>query len=104
LLRSWMITAIFLWSAWLKDKEVMSTVMEHVLNYYGGAAKPQGPRASVQTMVESTSIRLSLTTLALRAFISQHTVPYSPQQSGQYERLNRTLLEKTCSMLANQCP
>jgi transposase InsO family protein len=31
----------------------------------------------------------------------QHTVPYSPQQNGKAERLNRTLLEKTRCMLAD---
>ena len=31
----------------------------------------------------------------------QHTVPYSPQQNGKAERLNRTLLEKAQCMLAD---
>eukprot|EP00877_Chromochloris_zofingiensis_P012359 jgi/Chrzof1/7377/Cz02g21170.t1 len=36
-----------------------------------------------------------------KGIIAQHTVPYSPQQNGKAERLNRTLPDKARSMLAD---
>jgi hypothetical protein len=36
---------------------------------------------------------------ALNGIVHQKTVPYSPQQNGVAERMNRTIMEKARSML-----
>ena len=35
----------------------------------------------------------------LNGIVHQNTVPYSPQQNGAAERMNRTIMEKARSML-----
>eukprot|EP00877_Chromochloris_zofingiensis_P010255 jgi/Chrzof1/5483/Cz16g04290.t1 len=86
--------------ALLKQKSDISKVVPDVFNMLEKQSNNQVKSVRTDNGGEYVNSVLN-SYYSNKGIIAQHTVPYSPQQNGKAERLNRTLLDKARSMLAD---
>eukprot|EP00877_Chromochloris_zofingiensis_P012347 jgi/Chrzof1/7366/Cz02g21060.t1 len=86
--------------ALLKQKSDISKVVPDVFNMLEKQSNNQVKGVRTDNGGEYVNSVLN-SYYSSKGIIAQHTVPYSPQQNGKAERLNRTLLDKARSMLAD---